>query len=581
MCPAPRPSSRQWQGGWPGAATTPLGSTPLPATWRLSAEGIAAGRTLGVVPLRDQILGVAAPALRLLVLAAALVLLLALADLANLMTARVSAREREFSVRVALGARPGATARILLTETAVLTVAGAGLGVALAQLGITSLNRFASEQLPLGEQIRIDVPVLAFTTLLVLLVTLVLALAPLAILRRHTPEPLAAAGSGPTARRSRIRRALVMSQVAAALLLLVGEAAVLRSLFRLLEIDLGYRTKEVVAVDLNVYRHPGGRPIYAELVRRVSDLPGVEAVGAIHSIPLTGKWTFREPLIEAGRPAADSSARLASGNFVAFNYFTAMQIALLAGRDFTETEYQSSRTPAIIINRTAAERFFPKGALGRVVQLAGTPRTIVGIVEDTRDVRIDLETEPQWYLPGYFEGSQLMVRTSAEPAAMVEPIRKTVTGTDPNVVIHRIEPLEAIATATLFERRLAVGLLGVVGALALVIAAVGIYGVLNGTVNERQRELGVRMAVGASPARLLAMVLWDGLVVAGAGVAIGLALTVPLRGAVSGLLYRADPAEPVLLLGVAGGLLLVALLACLEPAWRAGRVDAAEVLKSE
>ena len=551
---------------------------------RLQAVRITStpGRILTVVPMRDQILGVAAPALRLLVVAAALVLLLALANLANLMAARASARETEFLVRLALGARPGSNARILLTETGFLARAGAVLGIALAQLGVVSLARFASGQLPLGEQIRIDGPVLAVALVLALVVTAVLTLAPLAIFRRWTPASLTpTTGSGPTVRQSRLRRALVMSQVAAALLLLAGEAAVLKSLARLMTLDLGYSTTRVVSADLNVYRYPGGRAIYAELVRRVSELPGVEAVGTIHSIPLTGKWTFREPLIEAGRPAVDSAARLASGNFVGYDYFGVMGIPVLAGRGFIRSDYDAPIAPAIIINQTAATRFFPAGAVGAVVQLAGAARTIVGVVKDTRDIRIDLETEPQWYLPGVFEGSQLMVRTRAAPAGMLEPIRRTMVATDPSVVVHRIEPLEVIASATLFERRLAVGLLGLVGVLALLIATVGIYGVLSYTVSERQRELGLRMAVGASPARLLALVLRNGLATAGIGIAIGLALTVPLRGAVRGMLYQAGPAEPALLLAVAAGLLLVALLACLGPAWRAARVDPVRVLKGE
>ena len=219
--------------------------------------------------------------------------------------------------------------------------------------------------------------------------------------------------------------------------------------------------------------------------------------------------------------------------------------------------------------------------MGAVVQLAGAARTIVGVVKDTRDIRIDLETEPQWYLPAVFEGSQLMVRTRAAPVGMLEPIRRAMVATDPSVVVHRIEPLEVIASATLFERRLAVGLLGLVGALALLIATVGIYGVLSYTVSERQRELGLRMAVGASPARLLVLVVRNGLATAGIGIAIGLVLTVPLRGAVRGMLYQTGPAEPALLLAVASGLLLVAVLACLGPAWRAARVDPVRVLKGE
>jgi predicted permease len=550
---------------------------------RLAADRVIdPARRLLVVPMRSQILGVALPALRLLVLAAALVLLLALANLTNMTAARVTAREREFGVRTALGARPGSNIRILLTESVLLAAAGVLLGLALARLGVWSLSRFAAGQLPLGEQIGLGGPILSGAILLGLLIAGVLTLAPLRLLGRPGSAPLAAAAaSGPTRRHARIRRGLVASQVAAALLLLAGEAAVLRSLYRLWTLDLGYDASRVVAVDLNVYRHPGGELTYAEMVRRIRALPGVERVGAIHSIPLTGKWTFREPLLAPGRPEQEGAARMASGNFVGFDYFGAMGIGLLEGRDFTEAEGRLPGVPVLIVSRSAAERFFPGGALGQVVKLAGTDRTIIGVVEDTRDARVDLAPEPQWYLPSYFAGSQLMVRTRSDPGAAVELIRRTIAGTDPRIVIHRIEPLEALVAGTLFERRLAVGLLGVVGLLALVIASVGLYGVLSYTVSERQRELGIRMAVGASPVAVRALVLREGLAITAAGIAAGLVLTLPLRGVVTGMLYQVRPVEPGILLLVSAGLLLVAMIACLGPAARASRVDPVRVLKGD
>jgi predicted permease len=408
----------------------------------------------------------------------------------------------------------------------------------------------------LVDRIQLDGTVFSFTLVICAGTTVLFGLLPAAG-RRH----------------ARVLRAFVVSQVAVTVILLTGAALVLQSLSRLLSVDTGYQKGQVVAADVLLYE--GAADVHAFFRRvheRLRRLPGVHAVGLIQSTPLTGKWTFRERIRDVEVP----------GNFVAFDYFEAMGIPVLAGRTFTPAEYTAARPMSIVINDVAARLFFPDGdAVGRHLELFGRPREIVGVVKGTRDVRLDTPAEPQWYQPMFFGSSQLVVRTSADPAAFAETLRHELVAADPRVIVKRIEPLDAIVAASVFERRAATQLLSVFAGLALTLALVGLYGVLNFTTVQRRREFGVRAALGAQRRDLVGMVLRQGLTMTIAGVAMGVSASVPLAQALKSFLFEIRAVDPPTLILTSLGLVAVALSACAVPAWRAASVDPSITLRAE
>jgi hypothetical protein len=397
----------------------------------------AAPRAYELVALRDQLLGPVGPALRLLQGFAALVLVIACANLANLLLARVSAREREFAVRAALGAGRAAVGRVVLAEGALLAAGGGAAGVLVAAWGLRALRTLAAGPVPLVERVALDGPALLFALGACVATTLAFGAAP----ALHAAAPGAAAalrtgrGDAGTAGTARLRRTLAAGQMALALVLLFGAALLGQSLARALAADnAGYDAARVVAADVALPDAPEERDVdavWSRLVSRVRALPGVEAVGAVQSTPLTGKWTFREPLsLTSATAGAGAGALSASGSFVAFDYFRAMGVAVRAGRAFAEDDLARERADgavrAVMLNETAARRLTAgagpgAGAslVGRTVYVNGRPRKVVGVVEDTRDARLDAPPEPQWYAPAYFGSSQLVVRL--DPRARVTP----------------------------------------------------------------------------------------------------------------------------------------------------------------
>jgi len=546
----------------------------------------AAPRAYELVALRDQLLGPVGPALRLLQGFAALVLVIACANLANLLLARVSAREREFAVRAALGAGRAAVGRVVLAEGALLAAGGGAAGVLVAAWGLRALRTLAAGPVPLVERVALDGPTLLFTLGVCAATTLAFGVAP----ALHAAAPGAGAalragrGEAGTAGAARLRRALAVGQMALALVLLFGAALLLQSLARALTADnAGYEAARVVAADVALPGHPDERGVYARLVARVRALPGVEAVGAIQSTPLTGKWTFREPLaMTAGQ---DASALAAPGSLVAFDYFRAMGVAVLDGRAFGDEDVvreDAGRARTVILNRTAARRLNPGASLlGRTVYVNGKPRTVVGVVEDTRDLRLDAPAEPRWYAPAYFGTSQLVVRTAGDPARAAAAVRAALLAADPGVVVGRVEPLGDIAAASVAERRVTARLLATFAAVALALAVVGLYGVVSFGTARRRREFGVRTALGARPADVRRLVLGEGLKLSAWGIGAGLLAAVPAGLLLRGLLFGVSPADPATLAAVCGVLAASALAASWAPARRAARLDPSRVLRAE
>jgi len=349
---------------------------------------------------------------------------------------------------------------------------------------------------------------------------------------------------------------------------------------RLLSVDAGYEAARVVAADVMLFEPPAQfMPFFVNLHDRLRRLPGVEAVGLIQSTPLTGKWMFTERVVvEDGSVVADAVD--VAGSFIAFDYFEAMGIPIISGRAFTRLEFTTSKSTAIVINDVAANRFFPgQPAVGRRVRMVGKSREIVGVVKGTRDVRLDAPVEPQWYEPVVVGGSQVVIRTAGEAIGFVEPIRHELLASDPRLIVRRVEPLDAIVSASVFERRFAMHLLTTVAALALGLALIGLYGVANFRTVQRRREFGVRLALGSTRRALVGLVFRQGAVLAGIGIALGIAVAVPLSRTLDALLYEVVPGDARTVAVSSIALLLAALAACALPAWRAGSTDPLAVLK--
>ena len=539
-------------------------------------------RTLSILPMRDQVLGALAPALPLLQGFAALVFLIACVNVANLILVRSASQAAETAVRVALGARAMDLAKVLLAEGVVLSAAGSGAGLAIAWTGRALLARLNPAPSAILERIEVNGTVLLFALGVFAVVAIAIGLLPV---RATSGVPLNAtlgrAGQRQIFGAGRpLLRTLVISQVALSVVLLLGAGVLRQSLHRLLSVDAGYQPQQVVTADVLLFiRKPA--PFFQHVYDRLRSLPEVEAVGLVQSTPLTGKWTVRDPMRLLGEGPATTTPPI-PGSMVAFDYFEAMGIPVLAGRTFVEREFMAPNPPAIIINDVAARLFFPgRNPVGAHVELFGAPREIVGVVQGTRDVRLEAAPEPQWYQPMFFGGSQIVVRTSVDPSHFVETLRRELVAADPRVIITSIEPLDAIVAASVLERRMTSHLVTAFAGLALALAAIGLYGVMQFIVTRQTREFGVRTALGARRGQIVAMVLRQGVALTGVGVAVALLISLPLGRSLQRLLFEVQAVDPPTMAAVSLLVLFVSAAACAPPAWRAATVDPAVTLRSD
>ena len=543
------------------------------------------GRTLALISVRDHALGSMRQALPLLEAFAILVLLVATANLGSLMLARRTTARAEVLLRTALGARTSDIVRLRVSECAWLAFGGVMTALGLAWLGRQAVRFVAAGHMPMIDRLTID-PVTVATSIGITVVIAAACMFGPDLLTGSTRRGLLEAPSRTQTidrRLGRILDSFVVAQVALTLVLLAGAALVFQSLTRLLAVDTGYARQQVVVADVLLFEPPSiVVPVFSSLYDRLRGLPGVEAVGLIQSTPLTGKWTFREPFLVEGR-APDSRVRVdIPGSFVAFDYFEAMSIPVIDGRTFTRSEFTASKLPTIVINDVAAERFFPgERAVGRRVHMFGEPREIVGVVKGTRDVRLDVVPEPQWYQPIFFGDSQVLVRTSGSPATAVDTLRRELMAADPRLIVKRVEPLDAIVKASIVERRLATATLSAFAGLALVLAIVGLYGVMHFRTLQRRREFAVRTVLGATRGALVRGVVGHGLLLGACGLIIGGLIAVPASKGLQGLLFEIPPGDPATIVAVSLLLLGATLAACARPAWKASSIEPTIVLRSE
>jgi putative ABC transport system permease protein len=555
---------------------------------------------ISVVPLQEEFVGQLRPVLFALLGAVGLVLLIACANVANLLLARSTARRREIAVRAALGASRWRIVRQLLTESVLLSLAGGVAGLVLALWGVDLLvAAIPASQLahmPYLRQLSPDANILLFTFGLSLLTGVVFGLAPaLAASRADLHEAIKEGARGTGARRARgLRDLLVVSEVALSLVLLVGAGLLLKSLARMLSVDPGFRTENLLTMTLQL---PPARAadtaraaaFYDELLRRASALPGVRGAAEVSNLPLSGDGGTGTPrvlgLSESATEGAESYLRTVSAN-----YFGVMGVPLLKGRDFDERD-RADAPPVVVVNQTFAARVF-RGAdpLGRRITFKFTanqpPFEIVGVVGDEKVSSLDARTSPVIYFPvaqGPDGRASLVLRTTADPSALAGSVRGVVRELDPEVPVFNVRTMEQVISDSraTFMRRYPAYLIGVFAVVALLLAVVGIYGVISYTVTQRTRELAIRLALGARGRDVLRLVVGHGLLLALAGVGAGLAASLALTRLMAGMLFGVSAADPAVYGAVALLLVAVALLACALPARRASKVDPTVALRYE
>ena len=552
------------------------------------------GATL--VPLREQLVGDVRPALWIMLGAVGFVLLIACANVANLLLARAAARQKEFAIRTALGAGRRRVIRQLLTESVLLSTLGGALGLLLAWWGVEALVALSPRELVNLESVRLSLPVLGFTLGVSFFTGLVFGLAPaLEAARLNTSESLKEGGRGTTAggRSRRLRSVFVVAEIALALVLLVSAGLLVRSFIRLQAVDPGFRADNLLTMRVQLPRgayQEDQRAIafYRQAVERIGALPGVASAGAVSYLPFTGIAAATRFTIE-GRPEAASGedisteVRVTSGD-----YFRAMNIPLLRGRLYNEQEMTESRH-VIVINEAMARTHFPnEDPLGRRITVTMSenpvPSEIIGIVGDSKHEGLDKEARPTVFWPHpelSYRAMTIVARTAGDPLALAQAAQREIQAIDPNQPVSTIRTMEQWLAESVARARFNTLLLGLFAALAFVLAAVGIFGVMSYTVTQRTHEIGLRMALGAQSRDVLLLIVGQGLTLTLVGVGLGLAGAYALTRLLASLLFGVTATDPVTYGVVAALLLAVALLACYIPARRATKVDPMEALRYE
>jgi predicted permease len=521
-------------------------------------------------------------------------LLMACANIANLLIARGSARQAEIGIRAALGASRARLTRQLLTESLLLGLLGAAVGLGLASWSVALVRTLGPADIPRLRDVAMDSHVLGFTLLLALLTSVLFGLAPAVRVSRVDLHSTLERGTRRTTSRgrARVRSVLVVVQVALAMMLLVGAGLMFGSFLRLQAVPTGYDVSNVLTVPLELpdERYSGQqRTAFFESVRaRIAAIPGVRYVGATSTDPLR-QWGFSNDVTPEDRAATAPAGGFMQAGWrsVTPGYFRAMGIPLLQGRVLTESDGAAGEQP-IVITRSMASRLWPgEDALGKRIFWGGTdgtPHTVVGVVGDIRDVQLDAEPEPLMFLPYRavaVPGMTLVIRTAGTPSSVAAAVRRELRAADTQLPRPEISSLSENRAAAVAEPRFRMLLLGGFAAAALLLATLGVYGVMAFSVTQRTREIGVRIALGAHARRVFALVLKQGMLLAGIGVLVGLAGALALTRVLQSLLFEISATDPLVLIAVAILLGVVTMIGAYLPARRAARIDPAIALREE
>jgi len=547
-----------------------------------------------IIPLLDKFVGAVRPALYLLLGAVGLVLLIACANVANLLLARATQRRKEIAIRSALGASRGRIIRQLLTESIMLSVLGAVLGLALVWWGLELLTTFSPPTILRLNEVNVDTRVLGFTFALSMLTGMIFGLAPALQSSRldlNAALKEGARGSGGGAGH-RLRNLLVVSEIALALVLLVGAGLLVRSFLRVLDVTPGFEPANVVAMSVSAngtrYAEEASvRAFYDEVVNRVGRLPGVSAAAVVSNLPLGGNKDMYGFHVEEKPLANPEEAPSVERYVVSPGYLSAMRIPLLAGRDFDDHDGPNA-PPVALISESTAQSIWPgENPIGKRVRMGGPDgplRTIIGITGNVSHYGLDTPPDLQAYVPeAQWTGSymQLVVKSTLDTRVLLEAVRGEIWAVDKDLPIYRVATMAQLVSASVEQRRFIVVLLGLMSLLAASLAALGIYSLMSYSVTQRTQELGIRMALGAQSSDVLKLVVGQGIRLALSGIAVGLVASLALTRVMSSLLFGIGATDPltfgVISLLVAG----VALGACFVPARRATKVDPMTALRYE
>jgi putative ABC transport system permease protein len=556
------------------------------AGWRNRAE-----------PLPEQLTGDVRPALLILLAAVGMVLLIACVNVANLLLAQAAARQKEIAVRTALGAGRGRMVRQLLTESALLALLGGGLGLLLAFWGLKAFSVWIPEDIPVSGEISLDLRILGFTLLVILLTGALAGLVPAFQMTRpdlsETLREGTRAGSA-TSKSGRTRAALVIVETAVAVLLVVGAGLLIRSFARLTAVDPGFRPQGVLTLRLLL---PEGKYKDAERVaftqrveERLRALPGVTGAGMVSNLPMSGEENIEGMVIEGKPQPKPEDVPLGDFRQATPGYFEAMGIPLVAGRLFTDGD-RLDGAPVAVIDETLARAYWPgENALGKRFRFGGFGQsdepwiTVAGIVGNVRNSGLHVDARPQLYVPQAQSPSgqlSFVVRTAGDPKRLIPDARAAVFAVDRNQPIDRMRTMEEMISASVAGRRFNMVLLVIFAGLALVLAAVGIYGITSYSVAQRTREMGLRMALGAQPGTVLGLVLKEAGTLALLGLGAGLVLAFVATRVMSSLLFGVGSTDPATFAAVSLGLAAVSLFAAYLPGRRATQVDPMVALRAD
>jgi len=552
---------------------------------------------VAVLSLHEQVVGKSRLAILILLGAVGFVLLIACANVANLLLARATARQKEIAIRTALGATRWRIVRQLLTESVLLALGGGVLGIWLAMWGVDLLVALSPGNLPRPAEIGIDNRVLGYTFLVSLLTGVLFGLIPaLQSSRPDFNEALKEGGRGgsDSPRRRRARSLLVVSEVALALVLLISAGLLLKSFVSLQKVNPGFTPDNVLTVEIGLpeQKYADDKQIadfYRQVIARVKSLPGAEAVGAVSHLPLSGAEEIDGFSVEGRTETVTGLTQSADFRIVSPDYFRAMQIPLLRGRHFDERD-RSDAPGAMIIDETLARRFFPgEDPLGKRIDEDGSRDrhsffTVVGVVGSVKHSSLSAESRPAMYLSYEQSGwlnLTLTIRASGDPTNLAAAVRREVLAVDKDQPVTKISTMAETFARAVAPQRFNMLLLGLFAAVAMILATVGIYGVIAYTVSLRSREMGIRIALGASRVDILKLVVGQAMLMACVGVGVGLAAALALTRLMSGLLYGVSATDPLIFISISLLLAAVALLASYIPARRAMKVDPITALHYE
>jgi len=552
------------------------------------------GLSVNIVSLHKQIIGNIKPALIVLLVAVGSVLLIACANVANLLLARSAARQKEFAVRAALGASRSRLISQLLTESLLLSLIGAALGLLLAFCGLRLLVSLSPPNIPRLGEIDIDGRVLGFTLFLSVVTGIVFGLVPaLHVSKPDLNDTLKEGSRGSTTGRSgRIRGILVVSEIVVTTVLLIIAGLMIKSFWSLQNVNPGFNPDKTLTMMVNLApaKYSGNQQVkdfYERLLSRIETLPGVESVGAVTNLPLTSTVVRFRFLIDGRPPATPGERLVATTGAINPDYFLAIGTPLVKGRFFSERDRDGS-PPVLIINDTMARRYWPgEDPIGRrltLPSLGGVSREIVGVVGDVKHSGLDTEAGAQMYLPYQqqpWNFMSLVVRTQSDPVRLAAPVRQEIASLDANQSAYDVKTLEQVVSESVSQPRLYTILLGIFAVVAIVLAAVGIYGLMNYLVIQRIHEIGIRIAIGAQASDIFKMIVGQGMSFALIGVMIGLVVAFLTTRVMESLLFGVSARDLPTFLGIPLVLSAVAFTSVYVPARRAMRVDPMISLRQE